>query len=33
VWAVVSRNGSEFKTLCVTSEDDGCRRYWNPPRD
>jgi len=32
LWAVVMRDGPVLKTLCVTSEDDGCRKYWNPPR-
>lgn len=31
LWAVVALDGPGKKVLCVTSEDDGCRRYWNPP--
>jgi hypothetical protein len=32
LWAVVMRDGPVLRTLCVTSEDDGCRKYWNPER-
>lgn len=32
LWAVVMRDGPVLRALCVTTEDDGCRRYWNPPR-
>jgi hypothetical protein len=32
LWAVVVLDGPVLKTLCVTTEDDGCRKYWNPPR-
>ena len=30
LWAVVMRDGPALRTLCVTTEDDGCRKYWKP---
>jgi hypothetical protein len=31
LWVVVERD-PDMKVLCMTSEDDGCRLYWIPPR-